>query len=405
MGRNDEKPTGPVFRPVPGVNRFGIMPAAGRAPVVRNIANEDMTDLVRYFLLKYPRLSPDEFGRIYPEQFAQYNRALVETGLAMSKPDVMALDRIDMSSLARKNGEKNQIPELTVDGSIRLQVRLFSKDPDMGFYRQIPCFSEGVIRVNVERYVYFRMLHMDMESESFRVFLRDYAEVRGALPDQPAVWQSGVYGTVDLRFRRDDGSCAIIVDPDNCGTFSSIYRQIPPKELGWDKIRREAWKHIALANAERARTKFGKAGTHPVVRLAEVFSSYVVLSNYILETNKAKLAPGQARRVSRPDTESNKSDTHAVGKPDMSRQDIPDKLVRNVGLIRVVSEKPPRTFSSKSSRNYKIPSWTARGHVRTYKSGKTVYVRPTVRHRKSLGSGNAKAPQSVINVNAGADKE
>lgn len=405
MARNDEKPTGPVFRPVPGVNRFGIMPTADRVPVIRNIANEDMTDLVRYFLLKYPKLSPDEFGRIYPEQFAQYNRALVEKGLAMSKSDIMALDRIDMSALARKNGEKNQIPELAVDESLRLQVRLFSKNPDMGFYRQIPCFSEGVIRVNVDRYVYFKMLGMDIESESFRVFLRDYAEVKSPLPGQPAVWQPGVYGTVDLRFRRDTGSCEITVDPDNCGTFSAIYRQVPPKELGWDKIRREAWKHIAQANAERARTKFEKAGTHPVVRLAEVFSSYVVLSNYVLETNKAKLAPGQARRASNSNTESNKSDAGAVGKPDMSRQDIPDKLVRNVGLIRVVSERPPRTFSSKSSRNYRIPSWTARGHVRTYKSGKTVYVRPTVRHRKSLGSGNTKAPQSVINVNAGADKE
>ena len=120
--------------------------------------------------------------------------------------------------------------------------------------------------------------------------------------------------------------------------------------------------------------------------------------------SRPKIAPGQKDKLEHNKSISNKSKAGHKKNPDGQEkqnpnpEDIPEKIIRNVGLIRMTSARPPKVFSSKSIRNYKIPSWTARGHTRHYKSGKTVYIRPTVRHRKALKNPDGKIPQSVINI-------
>lgn len=34
-------------------------------------------------------------------------------------------------------------------------------------------------------------------------------------------------------------------------------------------------------------------------------------------------------------------------------------------------------------RNFHVDAWKTRGHMRTYKSGKTVYIKETTHHRKA----------------------
>lgn len=42
--------------------------------------------------------------------------------------------------------------------------------------------------------------------------------------------------------------------------------------------------------------------------------------------------------------------------------------------------------------HYETPSWQVRGHIRRYKSGKTVYIKPTVRHRKNMNQDTPAKP-------------
>ena len=241
-----------------------------------------------------------------------------------------------------------------------------------------------------------------MCSSDLKVLLRDYAN---AVSNGEKLWQPGVYGITTVMNEPDSDSYEIKAEEPDCTLFYDIYRQISQKELGWNRVQRTAWTEIALANAKSASDKMKQAGTNNVIQLACLFLRYITIANFILENNKPKIAPGQKekqehnKRISKKSKSMPKESSQAQEQPDNAVLDaIPEKLIRNIGLIKIVSTRTPKVFSSKSIRNYKIPSWTSRGHTRKYKSGKIVYVRPAVHHRKALKNQNGKIPQSVINL-------
>ena len=45
-------------------------------------------------------------------------------------------------------------------------------------------------------------------------------------------------------------------------------------------------------------------------------------------------------------------------------------------------------------RNFHVDAWKTRGHMRTYKSGKTVYIKETTHHRKAHNN-----RKGVYNIN------
>lgn len=376
---------------------------------ITSIANEDVTDCVSHVLAKFPNLKMTELVKIYANQFRQYNQELVLRKLALSQDELQALDCIDMRAIGAKSADKHTVPELNLPDELSKGLTDYINDTDMGFYRTLPCFSEGALRLNTDRYIYFKVLHIDLENRKYKVLLRDYAN---AVSNGEKLWQPGVYGITTVMNEPDSDSYEIKAEEPDCTLFYDIYRQISPKELGWNRIQKTAWTEIALANAKSASDKMKQAGTNNVIQLACLFLRYITIANFILENNKPKIAPGQKekqehnKRISKKSKSMPKESSQAQEQPDNAVLDaIPEKLIRNIGLIKIVSTRTPKVFSSKSIRNYKIPSWTSRGHTRKYKSGKIVYVRPAVHHRKALKNQNGKIPQSVINlVNNNAEK-
>lgn len=358
------------------------------------VGGENMSRRLHHLLSRYPGMSAEKALTVYADQFRQYNEALVARRLAMPKDDVMAQDMVDARAAGRPTKERSEIPELSVPD----EMSAFMNDPNAGFYRVLPCFSKGVFRVNDGRFFWFEMLSVDVEARTFRVALRDYREMMYA--HGGLLWEPGIYGIADIALVAGTGEYEVRATDADSHLFHEIYRQVQPSELGWDKFQKDAWKYLALANAKASEARLKENGTNNVIQLARLFLRYTSFSNFVLESNRAELAPGQEAAVERnreiTKTKSNKSGDGA--KKSIPASDIPEKLVRNVGILRVKSVRPPRPVSSKSIRNYKIPSWTARGHVRRYKSGKTVYVKPSVHHRRSLSNPDGKIPQTVINI-------
>ena len=74
----------------------------------------------------------------------------------------------------------------------------------------------------------------------------------------------------------------------------------------------------------------------------------------------------------------------------------PERIARRVGALRIVSVGPPMPPDRKTVRNYVTASWSVRGFTRKCKSGKTVYVKPSIRRRRSLtGEGTVDVPVEI----------
>lgn len=75
-----------------------------------------------------------------------------------------------------------------------------------------------------------------------------------------------------------------------------------------------------------------------------------------------------------------------------NKQDVTKHKTRHLGRIKITSEKKPSAPSMKKIIRYSTAEWSRRGFVRHYKSGKTVFVKPTTVKRKCIDiSGTEKA--------------
>ena len=68
------------------------------------------------------------------------------------------------------------------------------------------------------------------------------------------------------------------------------------------------------------------------------------------------------------------------------------RRVRTVGPVRITSKERPKTWNAETIIHYKVESWSRRGHVRKYKSGKVAYIKPMTCHRHGTGKDARKAP-------------
>lgn len=191
------------------------------------------------------------------ELLREYNDALLCAGIAMSRAEIKTKNRIDLRGLCTyekykgKADEKNLVPD--VDGKRLTSEFLYSNY----WYCYIPCFSEGVLQLNTDRYVYWKVAKVDTTENAMDVFICDYNRIGG-------VWQMGVSTDVHYRFWDVDKvrerytvdtvryvtvSGGVNVQLDNCREYSKIYRLLPMDSFSWSEKEREIWNKF-IANAE-----------------------------------------------------------------------------------------------------------------------------------------------------------
>ena len=168
-------------------------------------------------------------------------------------------------------------------------------------------------------------------------------------------------------------------------TYYDIYTKIPKGKRGFDKVEQLLWEQCVVENAKVTLNRFGEnGGDYALGSLMKFFITANVKINNMLSKNK----PTKAKKQQTANTRNNRTIENTPQSP-------PELKIRNVGVITMKSEKPPRMASYDTIVHYKIAQWKTRGHIRHYKNGKTVYVKESVHKRKAL---QGKTDDNISNI-------
>ncbi|MGN0414484.1 MAG: hypothetical protein ACI4FX_03205 [Agathobacter sp.] len=310
------------------------------------------------------------------ELVREYCRALVDSGIALKRSQIKSLNMIDVRPLLclGKNDTTTLYPSNFAYGLDKDMY--FMKNAS--FFSLIPCFSEGVIWCNTDRYVYFKITDINPQEKSCSIYLRDYTAY-------PQCWTYGIGGTFTMAQKGspnnpDDIQLEEGSDVEN---MDKVYRLLSQKDLGWTGQQYHLWEKMVITLAERTNKELNKrAGSDQFSELVEMFLLLITKINRKLSEQKP----------SRPVGESRKRKTAKI----VISDNIPKKHVRMVGNVSFKSEKPPKLPTYETVIHYSTPSWITRGYVRTYKSGKQVYIPETVHKRKCMENMGENETATVI---------
>lgn len=297
----------------------------------------------------------------------RYNDCLVKNGLCMSREELKSKNQIDIRKIVDINKENpSGLPRF---GNSKERFEFLVKTK---WLSAVPCLKEAVIRINTFRYIYFQILDIDMEGQSYKVHLHDYVYQSGS-------YVGGVFGTATMHFasERDGDTEALraVSDPNDTEEvlFSKMYRLFTRHQLGWTDMEYDIWGSLIVQYADETESYLARNKTNQFHELAKVFIAVVTKINEQLYYHKA----------SRPV----KSDASTTTSTKKEYADVPEqkhKFTRMVGAMSIESEKVPKLPTERTVVLYKVAEWPTRGFIRTYKNGKTTYVRESTHHRRAL---------------------
>lgn len=341
------------------------------------------------------------------QQMKQFSRLLVDKGKALSKRQIKSLDTIDMRNAIISYGKDTIGPNTAIPDSSSLtylveQAQKIDKEKigdtflaNSTFFEYLPCFEEGVFHINKNRWLYFKieelLLNQDGNISNFcSIRLKDYSF------SVDAGWSAGVECVLEVA----DGSHKDVeIKATSSVLFHDIYSQFDAdtlkKELGWSSSDIQFWEMTIVKHAIETEKELTneKGECQEIVSILILYCTFVIYVNNKLLKNK--LSHGrkpQGQKKGSVKSEFNKE------------SEQPAKLVRTVGegagSVAITSQKPPRNPSEEYVRHYSVASWKVCGHIRTYKSGKTVYIKETVFHRHGFEKQEKEAslPQRVVRL-------
>lgn len=302
-----------------------------------------------------------------PVLLETYNKSLAKNELGMSETELLSLNRIDIRNICPASNKKNcEIPDILAE-PLSDEESQFACGNQM--FSQIPCYDKGVLQINKYRYIYYEILNLDLKDKTIKIFIQDYFR-------DSSIWQIGISMVIDNDF--NDIRCSNII------TYPMIYRALSPNNFNWSEVDKLIWK-INIENAEKLQKTIEKQGYDMARSLTITFIKAVVKANYMLSLYK----PSRGKKTNKTKSTKRKIVTNTNAQQ-------PTKLIRTVGPITFQSAKPPKQPTDDTVIHYKTASWTTRGHTRTYKNGKTVWIKESVHKRKCLQNNNSKTPQNII---------
>ncbi len=303
-----------------------------------------------------PELEFNEFVRKFYE-------TLVAEGQIRSRKDVKALDTIDYSKTVDMKGES-----LSAMPSIRLTDQDFDELSEC-WQLIIPPLSQGVLRINRCRYLVYEVKDVFEERNEVGVEIYDYAYDKCWALENIVV---GLY-----RWNRKDQSIGHAIRGVR---LSEIADALVPELDTFTENEKLYMKMVVYPYLKSVEEE------DDLKDVLQHFTLAMIKTNLQLLQGKPK-----AKRSSKAKITTVAGEAQKIPKP---------QVVRTlVGGIEVKSVKPPRIVTGEILRKYTLEAWNTRGHVRRYKSGKTVWIKPSVHHRKCLEKGAMNiVPQMIIKV-------
>lgn len=353
-------------------------------------ATEDWANRFAKLCCNYPGLRYEDVGSSIEPLNIQYNEALILKNRILPRDKIDRMNWIDLTAIS------DDELDTVATNAVRTQ---FQNEPEMKsqFYNIIPCFTAGIIQQQQRRMIRWEILDLDFEHLSITLYLQDYLNKSGH-------YLGGIDGKIKIDLlpghTNEDGEydqvCQMSVLEEH--DFPEIYREISQKQLGWNELEYRIWQMTVIEHCDNVAAQQARLEMSVLTNLARIFLTYITVTNYIMRKHRVKTvenkenAAPDARRIETPDDRTSKH--HTAEKP------VPERITHHIGQIKIISATRPRRPTKSSVRNYRLESWERRGHVRHLKSGKQVYIRPSVYHRKSMNGKktDVKQPATTIKI-------
>ncbi len=304
----------------------------------------------------------------YCKRFSEW---CIRNGLIASRSFIKSSDTIDYSLVLDQTKQmKSDMPAIHIPDEDYAKL-------DENWYLTIPPLKKGVLRININRYLYFELVEINEDRNGYEVFLTDYMLDHGVWTVDSIItgfcsWVSGeekkkIHAAV--KGRTMSGIMKGVLD-DNVKDF----------DREWSENDRLFLSKVVIPFLRR---------NEPEDNLHDTFNHFcmaIIQTNLQLEKGKPKAQRGSGRKF----------------------KDVPGEIENNPkpqiirtlsGGITIKSVKMPQLPSPATIRKYKLASWNSRSHTRTLKSGKVVFVNSSVKHRKCLkGAENIAPSQTIIKV-------
>lgn len=318
----------------------------------------------------------------------EYNQALVDNGLAMSRKDLKKLNIIDIRPMVEDGTKKNDygfpISQISRMLNSNELPDLNAYELEYAQYSLIPCFTEGVLQVNTNRYVYWKIEHMDLYKEKeIHIHIKDY--VRYA-----EYWQPGVEGTFVIEFDGTSSEYGYPVRFKDVKELTDIFSQLDcKKDLHWTDEAARFFRNTVFLLADSTTKANENTGSTGFQSLFVLFKTIIQVVNYKIYKNKPVA-----------DRKANKSINSKIKHEYSEPSNQPKRLVRTLGSnkeIVIKSDKIPKLPSRETIVHYKVASWVAKGGVRRMKDGRLIPFKESIHYRQCMKE-TGDTPVTVIRV-------
>ena len=286
------------------------------------------------------------------------------------------------------SGNIIQLPENYDDLYPDDQVNTWS--PEEYFLHAIPCFTEGVIQIKDETSedkstcTQWKVNSTDIDNKELDVTIQVYTVMNR--PEEP-IWAP----IVKLRYKTSFHEDAIDIGfvENDCINMSEICKMVPYSELHWSPFEIELWKNTAIYLAKLQEDTWTNNHEYDFNgTTVHLFLAKTTVTNLMLEQNRPTI------RRERTSTTTPKIEIRTDFNPETQSQ----RRTRTIGPISIKSVSVPHAPTKKSVMKYMMESWNRRGHIRHYKSGKTVYIQPAVHHRHALKDKTTQPAPTTIKI-------
>lgn len=218
----------------------------------------------------------------------------------------------------------------------------------------IPPLKEAVLQINRRRYMKYKIEEINEEEKSVTCSIMDYSFDGG-------VWLWETWFDRCKAFIGADGSAKIEVMGLLLDDIVKTDNLVP-----WNEADKEIMQGVVIPYLERTAPEEGEVTNRGVS-----FYQAIAETNYWLMQGKPKAKRGGKSKIK--------------GVCDETGDKQKPQMIRTlVGGITIESNKIPRVANAETVRHYKVAAWNTRGHTRTLKSGKVIYIRQSVHHRKNM---------------------
>lgn len=345
---------------------------------------------------RLPKADQDEVSRIFANarnlcrcnytrivsMFEEYNKAIIKKGIISDATTFTDTNRIDARELI---ATKYPTTDEKRQDAIALCNAIMEYNSEVGFYGMIPCFNKGIIDVTPNMYVAWSIFHLDLDNSQMTLGCSVYitGESCGCSFDIPFTEfivdighhtiGDGIHDTITYQVK----------------TFTSLnemFTAISPKQMRWNQQERLMWNKTYMRMVKFV----DKISPNP----APYDSILELLTDMIFAFTGVNYHLHKNRQWSR--RRKGKDEPTVIVDFNQAKQDA--RITRKIGLLTIVSRDIPRETTRENVIRYQVASWTVRGHVRRYKSGKMVYIEPHTSHRRCMqpmASDQTPGPRSI----------